>query len=158
MGFNVGHWLSHVIAGASKNLSGQVLGAARNALPPQLQQGFDQAVSAIQVDPSNLLNTRVNIDPSQLPGFDLASHIAGGLSQASGVPIPQGLSPAGVAGFLATHGMQGADPAANQVVMTTIATNPNMKAGATAAIQQIAAVRAKEGWWRRLLRKLGLVH
>lgn len=158
MGFNIGHWLGHVISGAAKSVGGDVLGAARANLPPQLQQGFDQAVNVLNTPggPEGILNARLHVDPHALPGFDLAANIASGLSQApAGVPD---LPPAAVAGYLATHGMQGAPPAQNTAVMTAIAAAPEMRAGAAQAVKEVAVTRTKEGWWTRFLRAVGLKH
>lgn len=159
MGFNLGHWLGHVVNGATKSLRSEVLGAAKANLPPQLQQGFDQAVNVLNTPggPAGILQHQLHVDPSMLPGFNLAANIASGLSQLPG-GIPAGMSPAAIAGYLATHGMQGAPPAANAAVMSAIAAAPDpaMKTGAAQAVQEIAAVRAKEGWWSNLMRSLGL--
>jgi hypothetical protein len=158
MGFNIGRWLGHVVSGAAKSVGGDVLQAARQNLPPEMQQGFDQAVSVLNTPggPAGILQARIHIDPHQIPGFDYAANIASGLSQMPG-GIPPGLSPAAVAGYLATHGMQGAHPDANAAVMATIAAAPDpaVKQGAAQAIIQI---RAKEGWWPKFLRAIGLKH
>jgi hypothetical protein len=99
------------------------------------------------------MRDRLHVDPRHLPGYDLAASIAGGLSQ-SPAPPPDDLPPAAQAGYLVTQGLQGADPAVKTAVMTAVAASPAMRQGAAAALGHIAA--AREGWWPRFLRAVGL--
>ena len=162
MGFDLGRWVGHVAKGIAKDISGDVLHAARAQLPPALQQGFDQA-SAILQDPSTalggaagLLDIRRGLRGINLKGFDMAASLYGGLSRVG--PHPD-LPPAQQAGFLMTHGMADQAPAAKVDMMTTIAAAPDAKAGAAVAVKQVADSRkatAKEGWWIRFLRAVHL--
>jgi hypothetical protein len=64
-------------------------------------------------------------------------------------PTPASVTSAkGQAGYFATMGMQGAEPATKQAMMGRIISQPVSKVGATVAVNKIMESRAH--WWIRL--------
>ena len=161
MGFNIGRWISHAIKGATQSLGPQILQAAQQNLPPDLQNGFSQAIQFLQnpqlninstVDLTSIRDKLVGMDRK---GFDMAASLYGGVSRCGGV-IPPNMTPTQAAGYLMTHGMADQAPDNKAAMMTTVAATPALQQGAVVAVKQVAATR--KGWWWRFLHSIGLAH
>jgi hypothetical protein len=130
------------------------LQAARGMLKNVGTHGFDQGVGMMQhqITPYQFHAVRSQLAAPDRKGFDVATALH--IGRVAGPPIPIGLPARMRVGYHVTHGMLGA-PVANKVaMMTTVVGEQNGRAGATAAIKEIAL--AHESWWKRLLEWLGL--
>lgn len=145
---------------AAENL---ILSTAKKALPPECQHGFDVAMGVIthQVNPFQLITIRNSLDANGKKGFDAANTLHIGRVATKAGPVPKGMSPANIAahrvGFAMTQGAAPLPPHLRKHIMTVVASHPAMKAGAVAAVTQIA-VKLHEPWYIAWLKALGLYH
>lgn len=95
---------------------------------------------------------RSTLQGPDLKGFDMALSLHTGRSLARPSHYKQ-LDPRAQIGFLVTKGMMLAPPDNKAALMKTVASAPQARDGAVAAVKQVAHLR--DSWFARLLHKLG---
>jgi hypothetical protein len=119
---------------------------------PGVKIGFQVGANVVSkaARPAEIAAVRARLQPAQKRGFDIALSTATGMASK---PAPK-MPPREQFAFFATHGMKGNTPDRKAAMMKTIAVDNSTRAGATAAIKQVAAERM--GLWRKIKKFLGI--
>lgn len=145
----------------------QVNGAAILKVNPTLKAGLDTlkdahskagfevgaALSRFQLEPIEAVAVRKKLSGLQKKGFDLAlsAHIGGVEKKA-----PKADAAAQFA-FRATIGAQNLSPGNQTTLLNTLAAQPKTRVGVTLAAKVKTVNPTNEGFWKKVLRKLGLL-
>jgi hypothetical protein len=131
----------------------EVLKGAYQALPDG-KIGFQigAALGRKQCDTHQVISIRKGLAPADKRGFDLALSIHVGRVAH---PAPKRiLGHKAKAGYYATLGMQGAPPNLKMSMMSVVASDPVMRAGAKVGVDRV--VDRRDSWWNKVRRYLNV--
>ncbi len=120
---------------------------------PGYSHGFALGVGSMQTPidkPQHLAVLRGSLPPGSQHGFDTALALHLGTVRRPAPPLP----PKARAAYQITHGMVGAPVAQKDLLMETIAVDPDARPGAVQAIKEVASSR--ETLWEKAMNAAGL--